>query len=369
MENVEVDLGERSYEIKIGTGLLANLDQYLVEAGIKTGTKLLVITDKRVKQLYGEDIEFSLTQSNFEFRLTAVPEGEGSKSLEMAQKLYDEAVDFGLERNSVIVAFGGGVVGDLAGFIAATYMRGISLVQVPTTLLAQVDSSVGGKVAVNHNAGKNLIGAFYQPETVIIDLEVLTTLDERDIKSGLAEIIKYGVIWDQDFFEYLKTNSEAIKNLDFEILTKIIQRSCQIKAEVVAKDEKEEGLRVILNYGHTIGHAVEALAGYGEYRHGEAVAIGMVSAVKLAHKLEMVTENEVQKQIELISSLDLPITFNSLELDDIIAKTKQDKKVQDGRVRYILPNRIGEVEVVSGISEKLIIEVLKEQCQEGLGCT
>ncbi|ADL13261.1 3-dehydroquinate synthase [Acetohalobium arabaticum] len=364
MEQVGVDLGERSYRIKIGTGLLSSLDQHLAEAGIKTGTKLLVITDERVKELYGADIEANLQQSNFEFRLTAVPEGETSKSLDRAKELYDEAVDFGLERSSAVVAFGGGVVGDLAGFIAATYMRGIPLVQVPTTLLAQVDSSVGGKVAVNHEAGKNLIGAFYQPEGVIIDLEVLTTLEERDVKSGLAEVIKYGVIWDNNFFNYLQVNSKAIRDLDFEVLTKVIQRSCQIKAEIVGEDEKEKGLRAILNYGHTIGHAVEALAGYGKYRHGEAVAVGMVSAVKLAHKLEMVTETEVQKQQKLISSLGLPTTFDNFKIDNIIAKTRQDKKVQDGQVRYILPNQIGEVEIVSGIAKDLITEVLEDQ-QEG----
>lgn len=364
MEEVEVDLGERSYRIKIGTGLLSSLDQHLAEAGIEAGTKLLVITDERVNKLYGADIEASLQQSKFEFRLTAVPEGEASKSLDRAKELYDEAVDFGLERSSAVVAFGGGVVGDLAGFIAATYMRGISLVQVPTTLLAQVDSSVGGKVAVNHEVGKNLIGAFYQPKAVIIDLEVLTTLDRRDVKSGLAEVIKYGVIWDNDFFNYLQANSEAIRELDFGVLTKVVQRSCQIKAEVVGEDEREEGLRAILNYGHTIGHAVEALAGYGEYRHGEAVAIGMASAVKLAYKLEMVTEVEVQQQMELVSSLGLPTTFDNLKIDNMIAKTKQDKKVQDGQVRYILPNRIGEVEIISGIAEDLIAEVLEEQ-QEG----
>jgi len=361
MELVKVDLGERSYEIKIGKGLLSDLDQALEEIGFKFNNKVLIITDERVKDLYGSQITEVMDKSKFNFRLTSVPEGEGSKSLEMAQKLYDEAVDFGLERDSLIIAFGGGVVGDLAGFIAATYMRGVPFVQIPTTLLAQVDSSVGGKVAVNHEAGKNLIGAFYQPQLVLVDLEVLNTLDQRDIQSGLAEIIKYGVIWDKEFFNYLQDKQEAIKGLDLDVLAKVIQRSCQIKAEVVAEDEKELGMRAILNYGHTIGHAIEALSGYGEYRHGEAVAIGMISAMELAHRLDMVTKDEVQRQKELIINLGLPVEFGDLKVSDIIAKTKQDKKVKDGKVRFILPEKIGGVKIVSEVDEEVIAEVLKEQ--------
>ncbi|SJZ85945.1 3-dehydroquinate synthase [Selenihalanaerobacter shriftii] len=361
MELVGVDLEERSYEIKIGAGLLANLGQSLIDLDIKAGTKILIITDKRVNDLYGSEINQRLEETDFEFKIIVVPEGEKSKSLNMTKVLYDEAVDFGLDRSSLIIAFGGGVIGDLAGFIAATYMRGVPFIQIPTTLLAQVDSSVGGKTAVNHEAGKNLIGAFYQPELVLIDLEVLNTLDQRDVRSGLAEVIKYGVIWDKEFFNYLQANHKEIKELDLDVLAKVIQRSCQIKAEVVAKDEKELGLRAILNYGHTIGHAIEALAGYGEYRHGEAVAIGMISAMELAYKLDMVTKEEVEAQTELINNFGLPTTINKLRLDQIISKTKQDKKVKDGEVNFILPNSIGEVEIVSGVKNEVLTEVLAKQ--------
>ncbi|MCK8825294.1 3-dehydroquinate synthase [Fuchsiella alkaliacetigena] len=359
MKTLGVDLGERSYEIKIGRNLLTDLAKYLLELGFSEQTKVLVITDQRVEKLYAEQVEQALNQVGFSFKITAVPEGEASKSLDMAKKLYDEAIDFGLERSSLVVALGGGVVGDLAGFIAATYMRGVPFIQVPTTLLAQVDSSVGGKVAVNHSAGKNLIGAFYQPRLVLIDIEVLRTLEQRDFRSGMAEVIKYGMIWDRHFFDYLVDYSAEIRGFQSAALAKMIYRSCEIKAEVVAEDEKELGLRAILNYGHTIGHAIEALTEYGEYRHGEAVSIGMVCAMELAYRLDRVDKSAVELQRELIESFQLPTAIEDLNIQQIIAKTKQDKKVERGEVKFILPQQIGEVEIVGGIDTELIEQVLQ----------
>ncbi|MGM0501819.1 MAG: 3-dehydroquinate synthase [Bacillota bacterium] len=358
MEEIEVDLGERSYEIKIGENILENLGDYLSELDI--GNKVLLISNPLVDSLYGAEAAEAIRGAGFSVEKALIPDGEKYKSLATAEDLYDAAVEAGLDRSSSIVALGGGVVGDIAGFIAASYMRGINFIQVPTTVLAQVDSSVGGKVAVNHPQGKNLIGDFYQPKLVVADKKVLHTLEERELQAGLAEVIKYGVIWDQDFFSFLDDNQAEIMDLETEAIIKAVKTSCQIKAEVVEEDETEEGLRAILNYGHTIGHALEAVTEYQKYRHGEAVAIGMAAAARIAHKLDMISAQEVRMQEDLIADFGLPIKFKGLDHQKIIKALSKDKKVKNGVIRFILAERIGRVKILSNISQDIIREVLVE---------
>jgi 3-dehydroquinate synthase len=358
MEELTVDLGERSYDIKIGEDILANLGDYMSELDI--GSKVLLISNPLVDSLYGTEVEATLSQAGFEVTKALIPDGEKYKSLETAKDLYDQAVDAELDRTASVVALGGGVVGDIAGFIAASFMRGINFIQVPTTVLAQVDSSVGGKVAVNHPQGKNLIGDFYQPQLVVADKKVLHTLEERELKVGLAEVIKYGVIWDQEFFSFLKENRQAIMNLESGPIIEAVKTSCQIKAKVVQEDEYEQGLRAILNYGHTIGHALEAVTNYEHYRHGEAVAIGMVAAAKIAYKLDMLTTDEVRAQEELIGEFGLPVRFSGLDKEQILKALTKDKKVKNGVIRFILAEKIGQVEIVSDIADTIIRDVLDD---------
>ena len=358
MEELRVDLGERSYDIKIGEDILANLGEYMSDLDI--GKKVLIISNPLVDSLYGEEVERAISKAGFKVEKALIPDGEKYKSLETAKDLYDEAVEAGLDRTSSIVALGGGVVGDIAGFIAASFMRGINFIQVPTTVLAQVDSSVGGKVAVNHPQGKNLIGDFYQPQLVVADKKVLHTLEERELKAGLAEVIKYGVIWEQEFFSFLKDKQGEIMELQTEPIIKAVKTSCQIKAEVVEEDETEQGLRAILNYGHTIGHALEAVTNYDYYRHGEAVAIGMAAAARIASKLDMITDQEVRAQEGLISDFGLPIRFEDLDHEEIMQALTKDKKVEDGVIKFILAERIGSVKILADIPEEIIREVLVE---------
>ena len=358
MEELTVDLGERSYDIKIGEDILVNLGQYLSQ--LEIGSKVLIISNPLVDSLYGTEVETAISEAGFEVKKALIPDGEKYKSLDTARDLYDAAVEAELDRTSSILALGGGVVGDIAGFIAASFMRGINFIQVPTTVLAQVDSSVGGKVAVNHPQGKNLIGDFYQPQLVVADKKVLHTLEERELKAGLAEVIKYGVIWEQDFFDFLVDKKKEIMDLATEEIIRAVKTSCQIKAEVVEEDETEQGLRAILNYGHTIGHALEAVTNYDYYRHGEAIAIGMAAAARIAYKLDMITKEEVKAQEELISSFGLPIRFSDLDHEEILAALTKDKKVEDGVIKFILAERIGQVKILADIPQEIIREVLAE---------
>ncbi|GAB6138828.1 3-dehydroquinate synthase [Halanaerobaculum tunisiense] len=358
METVGVDLEDRSYQIKIGEDILQNLGDYLTE--LEIGSKVLIITNPLVDSLYGQEVEQAISKAGFEVEKALIPDGEEYKSLATARDLYDQAVESGLDRSSTIVALGGGVVGDIAGFIAASFMRGINFVQVPTTVLAQVDSSVGGKVAVNHPQGKNLIGDFYQPQLVVADKKVLHTLEERELKAGLGEVVKYGVIWDEDFFSFLEQNKTDILNLERTALIHLIKRSCQIKAKVVAQDEREEGLRAILNYGHTVGHALEAVTNYQRYRHGEAIAIGMIAAAKLAGKLDLLDKSAVERHRKLLKDFGLPVSYQEISKDRIIKAMAKDKKVQNGVVRFILANQIGEVSITSDIADIKLRETLTE---------
>lgn len=341
MREVRVDLGEKSYCIYIGHGLEEKLQSFVKTAGFSQ--KALLITDTNVGPLYGEKVKSLLDEAGLETELVAIPAGESSKSLRIAERLYTKAIELGLDRKSPIFALGGGVVGDLAGFVAATYMRGVPFVQLPTSLLAQVDSSVGGKVAVNHALGKNLIGAFYQPKVVFMDLNFMKTLPKREIYTGLGEIVKYGIIYDQDFFDFLEQNQSAVLALEPEVAIHMIARSCEIKAAVVSEDEQEAGLRRILNFGHTMAHAIEKETGYTKYNHGEAVAIGIVGAADISFRLGMISQQEFQRVTSLVAQLHLPIGAEGCTVDAMYGDIFHDKKTVAGKVNWVLMQSIGTV--------------------------
>jgi len=357
MKKVRVRLGSNSYDILIGPGLLMRTGVKLKEIGFSD--KLVIITDPTVKNLYGNTLKQSLTSSGFEVLLLEVPEGEEQKSLETAGRLYHELTDFYTERTTPIIALGGGVIGDLSGFVAATYLRGVPLIQIPTTLLAQLDSSIGGKVAVNHGLLKNKIGAFYQPRLVISDITILETLPAGDLSDGLAEAIKYGVIWDGEFFTYIEENLDQIKSLDARAVETIVFRSAKIKAEVVEKDERDFGQRNILNYGHTIGHAIESVSDF-KVQHGEAVAIGMLAAARISNKLDILDENEVNRLKKVIARAGLPTQIPTLQLERLIQAMKHDKKILQGKIRFVLPKSMGEVFITDEVNSSLVEQVLVE---------
>jgi 3-dehydroquinate synthase len=355
---VSVQLGNRSYAIKIGGGLLGRLG---VEcAQLKLGPRSAIITDDNVGRRFARTALKSLATSGFAPVLITVPAGEKSKRLGVMEKCFEQLAAHRLERNSFIVALGGGVVGDLAGFVAATYLRGIPFVQVPTTLLAQVDSSVGGKTGVNLRAGKNLVGAFYQPQLVLCDLEALKTLPKREYVSGLAEVIKYGVIYDAILFAQLERNLPKLLGRNVDTLAAIIARCCEIKADVVGQDEMEGGLRAILNFGHTIGHAIENSFGYGKYLHGEAIAIGQVAAAKLSHKILGLPSGEVARIEKMFVRAGLPvrIKLNSASRKRLFAAMKLDKKVSGGQIKFVLAEKIGKVVWGCNVPADLIDEIL-----------
>jgi 3-dehydroquinate synthase len=357
MEKVSVKLDRNSYEILIGPGLLAQTGAKLKEMGL--GGKAVVITDPTVKGLYGEILKKSLVDSGFEVLLLEVPEGEEQKSLETAGRLYHELTGFYAERTTPVLALGGGVIGDLSGFVAATYMRGVPLIQVPTTLLAQGDSSIGGKVAVNHGQLKNKIGAFYHPKLTISDISTLKTLSPRELSDGLAEITKHGAILDREFFSYLEKNLDRVKALDEPVLEKIVTHSAGIKAGVVEKDELDLGLRNILNYGHTIGHAIETVSELKIW-HGEAVAMGMLAEARISNRLGVLDRNEVSRLKEIITRAGLPTASPHLEKEKLIQAMKHDKKVLQGEIRFALLRKIGEVFISDEVDTSLIEKVLDE---------
>jgi 3-dehydroquinate synthase len=355
---VFVELGNESYPIYIEQGGLANLGRYMTKLNLTRNA--LIVTNPVIRHYYGDIVTHSLESAGFSVYIEELPAGEETKTMASAMRLYDRAIALGMDRKSPLIALGGGVIGDLSGFVAATYMRGIPFIQVPTTLLSQVDSSVGGKVAVNHPQGKNLIGAFYQPQLVLIDPTTLNTLTHREWLSGLAEVIKYGVIWDRTFFASLA--SEALSSLivDMGKMEEFIKRSCEIKANVVSQDEKETGIRVILNYGHTIGHALESATDYTLYTHGEAIAIGMVGAAKLAQKLGWLNDNQSNDIEAVIVQYGLPTSFSGIDHDLIIELLYHDKKKEGSAVRWVLPRSIGSVDTTKDVPEMLIREVLGE---------
>lgn len=358
---IKVEIPDQSYDIAIAPQILDQLGNRLsqLSPGQKLGQKVLIVSNPAIFRLYGQRVTDSLHQAGFLTHSCILPAGERYKNLNSIQKIYQVALENKLERSSTILALGGGVVGDMAGFAAATWLRGINFVQVPTTLLAMVDAAIGGKTGVNHPQGKNLIGAFHQPRLVLIDPEVLASLPKRELKSAMAEVIKYGVIWDDKLFYDL----EGLQRLDIlpiELLQSIIVRSCQAKADVVGKDEKESGLRAILNYGHTIGHAVESLTGYKVINHGEGVAIGMAAAGAIAVKLNLWQNSSQYRQLELLKKVGLSTVLPSgLAIQDIIDLLQSDKKVKDGRVRFVLPTEIGTAIVTDQVAPEIITQVLE----------
>jgi 3-dehydroquinate synthase len=374
-ENIKIinlRLYKNSYNIFVGNNILEKIG--LLWRELNLDKKVLIVTNPHIERLFGETIKASIAHFGLaQTEIVRIPIGEQYKSLEMLNRLYDVMINFGLERNSTVVAIGGGVIGDLAGFAAATFMRGINLIHVPTTLVAQVDSAIGGKTGVNHPRAKNIIGSFYQPTCVFADINTLTTLPERELRCGFAEIIKYGVIEDKFLFEFLDKNKRffafhsALQNQKkafLVFLTKVVICCIAIKAKIVSKDEKEKtGLRMKLNFGHTIGHAIEALTNYRIYNHGEAVALGMIAAAKISLKLKLIDEKSVNKVLNLIKLIGLPSFIHNLRSENIINALKLDKKVFDGKIRFVLPIKIGKViirddvplEVVDGVLREMII--------------
>ena len=358
MRIVNVPLGARSYEIKIGPGLLSELGRHC--ARLELDGRCAVISDRNVAPRFAKAVQLSLKKAGFNSVLITVPAGETAKSLKVVEQCYDALAKHRLERKSFIVALGGGVVGDLAGFVAATYLRGVAFVQVPTTLLAQVDSSVGGKVGVNLKAGKNLVGAFHQPRLVLCDIDALRTLPVREFRAGLAEVIKYGIIYDAVLFARLERDLAKLLKREPKTLTEVIARCCEIKAEVVGQDETESGLRAILNFGHTIGHAIENISGYGKYLHGEAISIGQIAAARISAATLGLDAGEVKRIGEIFRRAGLPtqIQLSATQKKKLLGAMRLDKKVSGGEVKFVLAKRIGETTWGQKVPEQVIHETL-----------
>lgn len=355
---VHVRLSERSYDIAIGTGNLAQAGEFAGQCCRLTHA--VVITDANVIEPHGRCVAESLAALGVRVNVEIVAAGETSKSVANADRLWNQLLKHKADRKSVVVAVGGGVVGDLAGFIAATYARGLPFLQVPTTLLAHVDSSVGGKVGVNLPTAKNMVGAFWQPLGVLIDTAVLDTLPAREYRAGLGEVVKYGVILDAEFFAYLEQHADDLNARIPEVLRYVIARCCRLKADVVEQDERETtGLRAVLNYGHTFAHAIEAEAGYGQFLHGEAVSIGMLAASRLAERLGRVDATLTARQDRLLQRLGLPTALPDLDPALLLAAMQTDKKVAHGRLRFVLPTRMGNVELVGDVPEDDVLAVLR----------
>lgn len=366
---IPVQLPQQSYEIAIAKGAIDQIGQGM--ADLKIGKKILVVSNPVIFKHYGQRVLDGLAQAGFQATSCILPAGERYKTPATLQKIYDAALAQRLERSSCLVALGGGVIGDMTGFAAATWLRGIAVVQVPTSLLAMVDAAIGGKTGVNHPQGKNLIGAFHQPRWVVIDPDVLKTLPAREFRAAIAEVIKYGVIWDSTLFELLEQAKrlDQLRYVTPELLHEILNRSCQAKAHVVSKDEKEAGLRAILNYGHTIGHAVESLTGYRAVNHGEGVAIGMVAAAELAilqgdalSKTNPVWDRQAaDRQVALIQKAGLPTMLPAgLSIEAILDSLQTDKKVKDSKVRFVLPTQIGAATVTDQVTAAQIRQVLQK---------
>ncbi len=361
--SIRVALGdlnaERSYDIQIDHGNLRQLAAFVQQR--RKCAHAVIITDENVAPLHAITANDSLTAAGIRTDVLVVPAGEASKSVAQAERLWNDLARLKTDRKTMVVAVGGGVVGDLAGFIAATYARGLGFVQVPTTLLAQVDSSVGGKVGINLPTAKNIVGAFWQPAGVLIDLDCLATLPEREYRAGLAEVVKYGVILDADFFAWLEQHVPELNSRDGQALERVVARSCQLKADVVQRDEREEtGERAALNYGHTFCHAIETVTGYGRFLHGEAVAIGMVCASRLAQSLGRIDAAITERQRTLLDQLRLPTQApNDVDPAALYAAMHHDKKAEQGQLRFILPRQIGAVELVGGVAESLVLASMR----------
>ena len=359
MRRIPVSLGQRSYEIVIGYEILAELGEALKK--LELGSKQMIVTSGTVWNLYGKVVRESLGASGFDVSVTLVNDDEEAKSFQTLATIFDRLLEGEFERSSGIVALGGGVIGDVAGFAAATFMRGLRFVQVPTTLLAQVDSSIGGKTSVNHSKAKNLIGAFHQPRLVWADTSTLSTLPEREIRSGLAEIIKYSVIADPALFNLLSESVDSLSGISRDTLIEMVSRCCSIKARIVEKDERERGVRSILNYGHSIGHALETLTDYASYTHGEAVSIGMMAAARISLEIGATDQNMVQSQGDLIKRAGLPtVILHAISSMEIVHQLKRDKKRVDDRIRWVLPRKLGEVFLTDDVPSHVVLKVLHD---------
>lgn len=358
MTNIlHLELKDHTYPIYVGKDILNNIGEYLLQK-LKP-SKVLVVSDESIAELYTPIVTGSLVEQGLDVYSIDIPSGEESKSLTQFSRIQDSLIEKQFDRSSIVIALGGGVVGDLTGFAAAVYMRGIPFVQIPTTLQAQVDASVGGKTAINHTKGKNLIGAFHQPKLVLIDVNTLQSLPKPDIRAGLIEVIKMGVIRDEPLFQLVEENLDGIIDLDEHVLIEMVSQACAGKADIVAKDEKESRLRMVLNYGHTFGHALEAVTKYKKYRHGEAVSIGMNCAARLAANLKIFSESDFQRQNKLLRDAKLPVTFpQEHSHEEIYAAMYHDKKVIDGTLRLILPIRIGNVVIRDDIPETKVKEAI-----------
>lgn len=356
MEKITVDLGERSYPILIGAELFSDSAHF---SFLSPKQKVVVVSNVTVAPLYAKAITSLIEQRGCEVAVLELPDGEQYKTLESFETIMSFLLEGSYARDVVLVALGGGVIGDLVGFAAASYQRGVDFIQVPTTLLSQVDSSVGGKTAVNHPLGKNMIGAFYQPKLVVIDTHCLASLPEREFAAGMAEVIKYGIIYDKDFFNWLEENMDKLYALDEQALTYAISRCCEIKAEVVEKDEKESGIRALLNLGHTFGHAIEAELGYGNWLHGEAVSSGTVMAAKTAQLQGLISQQEVERIIAILEKAKLPVhTPESMTFDHFLTHMMRDKKVLSGQLRLVLPTSIGSADVVADVPTEKIKQAI-----------
>jgi 3-dehydroquinate synthase len=358
MHTIRVDLGPRSYDIAVTSGAGAGIGPFARQRA--KGSRALVVTDEHVTA-HADVVAVSLRDAGFEPLIVSLPSGEAQKALTVASYLYDSLAEARVDRQTLVVPVGGGVIGDLAGFVAATWNRGLPLLMVPTTLLAMVDSSVGGKVGINHPRGKNLIGSFHQPVGVWIDTAFLSTLPDREYRSGLAEVVKYGVILDAEFFAYLEQHAAAILARDVACIRHMVARSCRLKADVVERDEREEtGLRAALNYGHTFAHAFETVGGYGAWLHGEAVSAGMVCASCLSERRGLIGADVTERQRRLLQTFGLPIAPQRWPVDDLLATMQRDKKAVAGRLRFVLPRRLGEVAMFEDVPESEVRQVLEE---------
>ena len=361
-EVITLNLSTVSSQARVEWGGLHHLPQALQSLGFSsTGQRVFIVTDTEVGQLYTEPVKALLTGTGFVPHVFSVPAGEASKSLQCFEQIMDWLVTHGAEHQEPVIALGGGVVGDLAGFVAACYHRGVPLIQVSTTLLAQVDSAIGGKTGINHPLGKNLIGAYYQPKLIMVDPALLLTLPERVYHEGWAEIVKYGVILDKALFEMLEANAPALRSGEnTALLTSIIARCIRLKMDVVARDERDGGLRNILNYGHTFGHALEAIAGYGTWLHGEAVSVGMEVGARIAVAQGLFSKDDAVRQRELLRALDLPVNCTGVDTEAILSAMQRDKKVRDGRMRWVLPTSIGHVEVYKDVPLEVVRDAIRE---------
>jgi 3-dehydroquinate synthase len=358
MIEIPVNLGPRSYSILVAAGALATVGAELAKR--RVGRKVVLVSDVGIARLHAAPVVRSLSEAGFDITHISVPDGEQAKRLDVARDLWDRLLDAGCDRTSTVVALGGGAVGDVAGFAAATYMRGMNLVQVPTTLLAQVDASIGGKTAIDHSRGKNLIGAFHQPRIVVVDPATLRTLPEREFRSGLAEVIKHGIVLDAGYFADLEISIHALLDRDLATLERVVAGSCRLKARVVERDEQEAELRWVLNYGHTVGHALEAATSFRRWSHGEAVSLGIAAEAGLAERLRIGSPATTERQVQLLSAVGLPVGGLQVDPATVVEAMSRDKKSRDGRVPFVFAPEIGSFRIVPEVPTDVVLQVLKD---------